>query len=332
MAKPALSEPYPSIADYGLIGDCTTAALVSRSGSIDWCCLPRFDAGSAFGRLVDWRRGGCCSVSVAGRGKWETSRKYLDDTLVLSTTFQGAGGEVRLVDALLLGDPRAKVVPRDPRRGPEILRVIEGRRGMVDVEVLVAPRFDYGAVSPWIRRHGPELHSMIGGNDGLVVWCEHQLKERNEHQLAGRFLVEAGETIRLLLAYRPPEELEPDGPVLPDADELDRRLKDTVRWWRRWSGRLSLGKEDNVALHRSAITLKALTYAPTGAVVAAPTIIEQMRALLPLRQIGHVVIKHTSVVVALAPLVEGESNAIRGNAQRCPLSTPINHIPKAAIV
>jgi GH15 family glucan-1,4-alpha-glucosidase len=271
MAKPTPSQSYPSIADYGLIGDCTTAALISREGSIDWCCLPRFDSGSAFGRLLDWRRGGYCSVSPARARGWKTAREYLNNTLVLATTYQSAGGQVKLTDALLLGDPRAKVVPRDPRRGPEILRVIEGERGMMDMEVTVAPRFDYGAVRPWVRQHGPELHSMIGGNDGLVVWCEHQLEEKNDHELAGRFQLQAGETIHLLLAYRSPEELEPDGPQIPGVDELDRRLRATIRWWRSWTKRLDLGDDDQVALRRSAITLKALTHAPTGAIAAAPT-------------------------------------------------------------
>jgi pentatricopeptide repeat protein len=254
-----------------LIGDCRSAALISRTGSIDWCCLPRFDSGSTFGRILDWERGGYCSIAPSGRGAWETSREYLDDTLVLATTFQGAGGEVRLTDAFLMGDGRAKAAAGERWRGPEILRVIEGERGVVNVEVRVAPRFDYGAVSPWVRQHGPQLHSMIGGNDGLVVWCEHQFEDAGGHQLVGRFDVKAGERAHLLLAYAAPEELEPDGPQAPDADELDRRLRDTGRWWKRWTRQLTLKGEDQAALRRSALTLKALTYGPTGAVAAAPT-------------------------------------------------------------
>jgi GH15 family glucan-1,4-alpha-glucosidase len=268
--KPLPSQPYPPISDYGVIGDCRSAALVSRAGSIDWCCLPRFDAGSAFGRLLDWERGGHCSVSPGGRGTWKISREYLEDTLVLATTFQAGGGEARLTDAFLMGDGRAKAA-RNERRGPEILRVIEGQRGVVDVEVRVAPRFDYGAVSPWIRQHGQLLHSMIGGNDGLVVWCGRQLEEVGSHQLVGRFRVQAGERLHLLLAYAAPEDLEPDGPEAPESDELDARLRDTVKWWKRWTKQLSLQDDDQAALRRSAITLKALTYGPTGAVAAAPT-------------------------------------------------------------
>ncbi len=271
MAKPPPPQPYPPISDYGLIGDCRSAALISRAGSIDWCCLPRFDSGSSFGRILDWERGGYCSISPAGRGRWETSREYVRDTLVLTTTFQGAGGEAALTDAFLIGDGKAKAAGGRGWRGPEILRVIEGKRGLVDLEIRVAPRFDYGAVRPWVRQHGPGLHSMIGGNDGLVVSCEHQLEEVGGHQLAGRFEVKAGERVHLLVAYASPEELEPEGPVAPDADELERRLRETVRWWKRWTKQLSLQGEDQAALRRSAITLKALTYGPTGAVAAAPT-------------------------------------------------------------
>ena len=133
---------YPPIGDYGLIGDCHSAALVSRAGSIDWCCLPRFDAGSTFGRLLDHDRGGHCSIEPTERGSWEHAREYLEDSLVLSTTIKGPGGEVRLLDCFTMRDNA------DP--GPQILRLIEGRRGNVELTVRVAPRFDYGEVRPWI--------------------------------------------------------------------------------------------------------------------------------------------------------------------------------------
>jgi GH15 family glucan-1,4-alpha-glucosidase len=260
---PESAHPYPPIADYGLVGDCRTAALVSREGSIDWCCLPRFDSGSAFARLLDWEGGGHCSIWPTGRGRWRVSREYMRDTLVLVTTLQGARGEVRLLDCLVVpkGGPRSR--RGRTAAGPHILRVIEGHRGSVELELRVAVRFDYGAVRPWILRHSELLHSVIGGNDGLVVWCEHQLREEPKHELAGRVEVQAGERVHLSLAYASPELLEPDGPAEPRAG--------TVRWWQSWVGGLSLREEDQAGLRRSAITLKALTYAPTGAIVAAPT-------------------------------------------------------------
>src|SRR5437588_9479036 len=137
-------DPYPPIGDYGLIGDCHSAALISREGAIDWCCLPRFDSGSAFGRLLDWEHGGHCQVAPTGSG-WEATRDYLEDTLVLETSFRTRGGEARLLDSFLAAERPER------SRGPTLLRVIEGQRGTVELEVKIAPRFDYGQITPWIR-------------------------------------------------------------------------------------------------------------------------------------------------------------------------------------
>ena len=116
---------WPAIGDYALIGDCRTAALISRRGSIDWCCLPRFDSGSAFARLLDRSRGGHCSFGPEERDAWETTRRYLDDTLVLETTFESPSGELKLFDCMLMGEHARDVRER------RILRVIEGRQGTV---------------------------------------------------------------------------------------------------------------------------------------------------------------------------------------------------------
>src|SRR5437763_3949612 len=135
---PKSTSPYPSISDYGLIGDCRTAALVSRQGSVDWCCLPRFDSGSTFARLLDWEHGGHCSIAPSHDGSWEYSREYLPDTLVLATTLHGPDGKLRLLDCFLV--PEADGSPGERR----ILRVIEGQRGSIELEIRVAARFDYG--------------------------------------------------------------------------------------------------------------------------------------------------------------------------------------------
>ena len=259
------ADAYPPISAYALIGDCHSAALVSRTGSIDWCCMPRFDSGSTFARLLDWERGGHCSIAPVQAGGWDFTRRYLDDTLALSTTLAGPGGEVVLIDCFTIRDPADC---GDERR---ILRVVEGRRGSVELELRVAPRFDYGEVRPWIRRHGHRLHSVIGGNDGLVVWCDRELSEDAEQELVGRVTVGTGDRVRLALSYRSPELIDAEGPDELDADELDRCLEETTRWWRRWSAQLQLGTRDEPGARRSAITLKALTHAPTGAIVAAPT-------------------------------------------------------------
>jgi len=256
-------DPYPPIGDYALIGDCHSAALVSRDGSIDWCCLPRFDSGSAFGRLLDSHHGGYCAISPIENELTERSRDYLDDTLVLASTLKARGGEARVFDCFTIGDQDG-----DRRR---ILRVIEGQRGTIEFEIRVAPRYDYGEVRPWIRRHGYHLHSAIGGNDALVVWCDQELEEAPEHELAGRATVAAGARVRLSLSYCPPEVIDASGPEEPDAEDLDRALEATVAWWREWTQTLRLSGRDELGAQRSGIALKALTYEPTGAIVAAPT-------------------------------------------------------------
>jgi GH15 family glucan-1,4-alpha-glucosidase len=255
------SSEYPPIGDYGVIGDCHSAALVSRECAVEWCCLPRFDSGSAFGRILDRELGGHCSIEPVGGGPWEYARSYLRDTLVLETVLDGPSGEARLLDCMTIG--------ADDRR--EILRVIEGRRGAIELDITVAPRFDYGQVRPWIRRHGHRLHSAIGGNDALVVWCDHELAEDPSHELGARLSVSAGDRVHLSLAYFPPELVDASGPAEPSASGLDRRLNETIRWWRKWAQHIELEGRDGPAARRSAIVLKALTHQPTGAIVAAVT-------------------------------------------------------------
>ena len=157
------ADEYPPIGDYALIGDCHSAALVSREASIEWCCLPRFDSGSAFGRMLDRQHGGHCSIRPTDGAPWEYSRRYVEDTLVLETRLRGPAGEARILDCFSVRDSARSTPSR------QIIRVIEGARGSIELEVKVAPRFDYGQVKPWIRRHGHQLHSAIGGNDALLV-------------------------------------------------------------------------------------------------------------------------------------------------------------------
>jgi GH15 family glucan-1,4-alpha-glucosidase len=261
----APSERYLPIADYALIGDCHSAALISREGSIDWCCLPRFDSGSTFARILDHERGGHCAIRPTAPGTWEYERHYLEDTLVLATTIRGPAGEVMVTDCFLAVEGE--------QRGPsrQILRVIEGRRGEVELELRIVPRFDYGDVRPWIRRKGARLHCAIGGNDALLIWSDQELEEDPAHELGGRTTVGAGDRVRLSLFYSPPELVDAERVSEPDPRELDEALEGTIRWWREWAQTLSLDSRDEGPARRSGITLKALTYQPTGAIVAAPT-------------------------------------------------------------
>lgn len=259
-----VNPPYPAIGDYAIVGDCHSAALVSRDASIDWCCLPRFDSGSVFGRLLDWDRGGYCQVEPATDG-YTSSRDYLPGTLVLVTTFFAPGGEVRLYDCFTMREGGS----RQPYR--QLLRVVEGVRGEMDVRVTLRPRFDFGGVKPWLRLHGPKLYSAVGGNDAIVVAGDVDFEIVDLHDFAATVGVRAGERHRLSIAYYPPEDIDPSVPPPPDADELDRRLADTIEWWRTWSAKVKIGGPYGPEAARSALVLKALVHAPTGAVVAAPT-------------------------------------------------------------
>jgi GH15 family glucan-1,4-alpha-glucosidase len=262
MAQPSA---YPPLADYSLIGDCNTAALVSGTGSIDWCCVPRFDAGSCFGRLIDWEHGGFFAIEP--RGAATCSRAYLDETLVLATTFRVGRGEARLIDCFRM--PPADTQGDSSR---ELLRVVEGHRGAVDFVLRFAPRFDYGEVEPWIRGHGLGLFSATGGNDGLVLWSEAKIEASPDgSELRGGFRVTAGDRVRTLMRFLRPERIESDKLEGANRGSVDRSLEETLEWWRRWSANLRLDGPDARGVRRSALVLKALTYKPTGAMLAAAT-------------------------------------------------------------
>lgn len=256
--------PYPPISDYALIGDCHAAALVSRSGSIDWCCLPRFDQGSCFGRLLDWQKGGYCSITAAGDGQ-HSFRRYVDDTLVLETSLRTNGGEARLFDCFTMREG-GKLAPY-----LQLLRIVEGVRGKVDLNLHISPRFDYGALCPWIRHDGVRLYSAIGGDDALVIYSDAELKLDGRHDLTARFTIRAGERFRTTITYADPAAIDRERPTLLEDSEIDARLDSTLAWWRNWSSQASLEGPDGPGALRSAITLKALTNAPTGAIVAAVT-------------------------------------------------------------
>ncbi len=256
-------EEPPPISGYGLIGDCHSAALVSEQGSIDWCCLPRFDSGSCFGRILDRERGGFCAVSVKGATGASASHSYLEDTLVLETVIAGAQGTVRLLDFFSMREHGAL----DPRR--ELIRIVECQRGSAEVRFEVAPRFDYGAVRPWLRRDGRETFSAIGGNDGLLIWSDRELATDGD-ELVADGVIHAGERMRLAIHFAHPHLLEQERSRL-DPAEVDARLEETLGWWRGWRARLARDGAEQRAVVRSALTLKALTYAPTGAILAAAT-------------------------------------------------------------
>lgn len=255
---------YPPIADYALIADSNSTALVSRDGSMDWCCIQRLDAGSCFGRLLDREKGGFCSITPKGETR-SSSRRYLEETLVLETTFEAEGGEARLIDCYVL--------PADPWEYPyrQILRVVEGVSGHVELDLEVAPRFDYGSIQPWIRQEGVNLYSAIGGNDGLLISTDADISTTDDHALEATISVHAGERVRLSILSVPPEKLDYDRPEAPDAAEVDRRLDDTIERWRGWASGMRFDGPYRPGVLRSALVVKALMNDRTGAVAAAPT-------------------------------------------------------------
>jgi GH15 family glucan-1,4-alpha-glucosidase len=261
MTARASKDDFAPIGDYALIGDCHSAALVSSTGAIDWCTFPRFDSGSCFARILDDRAGGSCTITPSGRST--TARRYLKDTMVLETTLRAASGEVVVRDCFAMRE--------GGRRAPyrQLLRVIECGRGHMDLDLRIEPRFDYGEVEPWIGHLGPDRYAAIGGNDALIFEGDTGVEPVTRHDLGARLSLRAGERVRLSMRYVSPELVEEVEPV--DVTELDRRLEEAVAWWRAWSTRCQAVGPHAGEVLRSAIVLKALTFAPTGAIVAAPT-------------------------------------------------------------
>jgi GH15 family glucan-1,4-alpha-glucosidase len=255
---------YPPIGDYAFISDCHSVALVSKSASIDWCCMPRLDAGSTFGRILDWERGGFCAI--APTSAHETQRAYLEDTLVLETTFHSRSGDASLRDCFAMRRG-GRLEPRQ-----QLLRVLEVTRGSMRFDIQVCPRFDYGEVRPWIRRHDQGMFSAIGGDDAIVVQCDHELERREQHDIGGFVVIEAGDRLRLAISSFPPQDIDISVPDRDSPAELDRRIEETIAWWHGWTREIARSSApEAVGARRSAIVLKGLTYAPTGAVAAAAT-------------------------------------------------------------
>jgi GH15 family glucan-1,4-alpha-glucosidase len=239
------------IEDYGLIGDLRTAALVGRDGSIDWLCLPRFDSGACFAALLGDERNGHWRIAPAGAVR-STSRRYRGETLVLETEFETEDDAARVIDFMPRGDGAGSVV-----------RIVEGLRGRVPMRMELVIRFDYGSAIPWVQKLNGGIVA-LSGPDALCL--DTPVATRGEGlTTVADFSVGAGDRVPFTLRWHASHELRP-APLEPFA-ELER----TESWWREWSARCSYEGEWRNAVVRSLITLKALTYEPTGAIVAAPT-------------------------------------------------------------
>jgi GH15 family glucan-1,4-alpha-glucosidase len=248
-----------AIEDYAIIGDCRTAALVSRAGAIDWLCLPDFSSPALFAALLDPASGGRCSIRP--RVPFESNRRYLGQTAVLETIFTTDAGAARLIDLAPLNDG---VRPLQPMR--EVLRVIEGAGGSVELDIMIDPRPDYARRQASPHRRGSLGWAYAWDNEILVVHSDIELAIENG-VLTGSVRLAAGERRYLSFAYTRAD----PAVVAPLGAEADRRLAETLAWWERWTARCRYDGPYRDAVVRSLIALKLLSYAPSGAIVAAPT-------------------------------------------------------------
>jgi GH15 family glucan-1,4-alpha-glucosidase len=238
------------IEDYALLSDCQSAALVSRAGSVDWLCLPRFDSDACFAALL----------GEPGNGRWQlapsdparTTRRYLDDTLVLETTHETSGGAVTVTDLMPIRD-----------KAPDVVRIVAGKRGRVRMRMELVIRFAYGSAVPWVTAIDSGIQAVAGPD---LLRLVTPVKTRGEGlTTVAEFTVGEGERVPFVLTWFPSHLPQP---AYVDAEKA---LEETAEDWREWARRCTYRGPYTALVRRSLLTLKALTYAPTGGIVAAPT-------------------------------------------------------------
>ncbi|MCX7318210.1 MAG: glycoside hydrolase family 15 protein [Hyphomicrobiales bacterium] len=243
---------YSNIEDYALIGDCETAALVNRNGSIDWLCWPAFDSDACFTALLGTKDHGRWLITPDAPIK-SCKRRYRGDSLILETTLETDDGAITLIDFM-------------PLRGAssDIVRIVRGDRGVVKVRMELIIRFGFGAAIPWVKRDKDGAVLAICGPDMTVLHTPVETHGENLTTIAS-FDVKEGDSFPFVLTYGPSHL------AVPVPIDVDEALKDTVAFWSEWSGRCTYKGEHRDPVMRSLITLKALIYAPSGGIVAAPT-------------------------------------------------------------
>ncbi len=254
MAEPARN---PRIEDYALIGNCHTSALVCNDGSIDWLCLPRFDGAACFARLLGADENGFWQIAPAradGAPAAAVKRRYGDGTMVLETEFAADGAVARLHDCVPFPTAEGEI---------DVVRIVEGVKGRMKMRSQATLRFDYGHVVPWVRHRDYGIHA-IAGPDAVQIATPVEMRGK-DLSTVGEFTVAASETVPFLLTWR-----ESHRPEHPPKDPL-RLCRQTSEAWREWSGRCRYQGQWADAVQRSLITLKALTFAPTGGIAAAAT-------------------------------------------------------------
>jgi GH15 family glucan-1,4-alpha-glucosidase len=239
------------VEDYGLLGDTQSAALVGSDGSIDWLCFPRFDGGAVFAALLGTEEHGRWLLTPSGPVVTRR-RRYQGDTLILETEMDTADGSVRLIDFM---PPRGEA--------PDVVRIVEGVTGRVPMRMELRLRFDYGRVVPWVRKEDGAVVAVAGPDS---CWLRTPVETRGEDlTTVADFLVEAGDRVPFVLTWR-----ESHLPA-PHPIHADHALRDTREYWENWLSQCTYDGKWRDAVIRSLITLKALTFAPTGGIVAAPT-------------------------------------------------------------
>jgi GH15 family glucan-1,4-alpha-glucosidase len=256
---------YPAIEDYALISDCHCAALVSRGGAIDWCCMPRLDDDSCFGRLLDWDKGGYCAI-YPHQSEYQSSRRYLPQTMILETCFRTEQGEIRLTDFFAMDEDAIKDARYDH------VRIIDGVSGEVEVNIEVSPRFDYGEIIPYIKQSAPNIYTATGSNKGLIIHSDVPLEVLHHRDLAGRATIRAGQRVRLIIEFQFPELIDRTlAAGVPDGARTDQYFDRTRAWWEDWTTRLQAPEAVDEQTIRSTLILKSLTFERTGAIAAAST-------------------------------------------------------------
>ena len=257
---------YKQIDDYGLIGDMHGSALVSSDGSIDWCCMPRFDSPALFSRTLDSNKGGFYKLAPAKISS--STRRYLPNTNVLETSFTTSTGTGVLIDFMPVH--RHVIMSRESLEvtdSQRVVRILHCTKGRLDFEMDCYPKFDYGTIVPHASLSSPTTGMAHGGSEEVSVYCSSQLTVVNDG-FRSRGVIFEGEKIYSTVSNQVSFSRRSE-PLTPA--ELDEELADTTAFWEDWAAQCTFQGEHREAVLRSALTLKALTYAPSGALVAAPT-------------------------------------------------------------
>jgi GH15 family glucan-1,4-alpha-glucosidase len=260
-------EIYPPIADYALLSDCHSGALVSKDGSIDWCTFHRYEARPVFARILDWAKAGFFRIAPLD-DEYESTRRYLPGTKVLETTFRTASGTLALTDFFAFRRPGEGEDARSAHPDHQLIRIARCTEGEVAVKVKLVPRFDYGLTTPRLETLADDLVIVYGGADALVLQSELPFGHAERSATEGNRTLRAGDEAFVVLTYQLPHEL---APRRLTRAEVHAKLDEMTSTWAGWAARCTYDGPYREQVVRSALVLKALTNGPTGAIVAAAT-------------------------------------------------------------